>query len=174
VGLESQTPLSTLVASFTSTLDAELARTLLGSHDIPARLEGDVLVGAALPLQTAFGGVRVLVTAEDAVRARDLIDQHEKELAADRRRSDTADHRVARAYRLSLIGLMLLPLVAHVISLINIVRVPWSALSPKGRRHYLIGIAFDLVVIGAALYWLIDSTWDHPPDVTNTIGNPGW
>ena len=58
---EAETPLTTLVASFTSTLDAELARTLLDQHDISSRLEGDILAGAALPLQTAFGGVSVMV-----------------------------------------------------------------------------------------------------------------
>lgn len=123
---EAETPLATLVASFTSTLDAELARTLLVQHDIGSRLEGDILAGAALPLQTAFGGVRVMVAADNAERASKLIGAHEKALAAERRRTD---ERVARAYRLALIGMMLLPVAAHLISLVNIVRTPWSALS---------------------------------------------
>jgi hypothetical protein len=153
-------PLTTLVASFTSTLDAELARTLLDQHEIASRLEGDILVGAALPLQTAFGGVRVMVAADDAEHARRLIAEHEKALATGRRRSDTADERVARAYRLALVGLMLLPVVAHLISFVNLVRTPWSALSAKGRRHYVIGITFDLLVLGSALYWLVHHTFD--------------
>lgn len=153
---ETETPLTTLVASFTSTLDAELARTLLDQHEISSRLEGDILAGAALPLQTAFGGVRVMVAADEAERASELISAHEKALSAERRRSDTADERVARAYRLALIGMMLLPVAAHLISFVNIVRTPWSALSAKGRRHYLIGISFDLLVMGAAVYWLVN------------------
>lgn len=64
---------------------------------------------AALPLQTAFGGVRVLVAASDAEQAATLIAEHEKALATERLRTDTADERVARAYRLALVGLMLLP-----------------------------------------------------------------
>lgn len=43
----------------------------------------------------------------------------------------------------------------HAISFVNLVRSPWSALSAKGRRQYLIGIAFDSVVLGAAVYWLV-------------------
>jgi hypothetical protein len=146
------------VASFTSTLDAELARTLLDQHEIASRLEGDMLVGAALPLQTAFGGVRVMVAADDAERASQLIAEHEKALATDRRRSDTADERVARAYRLALVGLLLFPLISQLISCINLLRTPWSALSAKGRRPYIIGMTFDLLVIGSAVYWLAHNT----------------
>lgn len=163
MGSESKTPLTTLVASFTSTLDAELARTLLDQHDIASRLEGDILVGAALPLQTAFGGVRVMVAAEHAQRASQLIAEHEKALATDRRSRDSADERVARAYRLALVGLMFLPVVAHLISFVNLVRTPWSGLSAKGRRHYVIGLVLDLIVLGSGLYWVLHRTAGAQP-----------
>jgi hypothetical protein len=153
VGPDSNQPLTTLVTSFMTPLDAELARTLLNQHDIASRLEGDLLIGAALPLQGA-AGVRLLVAAEQAEEAHRLIEQHERELAADRRSTDTADARVGRAYRLAFIGFMLLPPLVHVISLVNIVRVPWSALSKRGRRHYVLGLALDLVVVLSATYWL--------------------
>jgi hypothetical protein len=169
VGRENEALLTTQVAAFTTSLDAELARSLLESHDIPSRLEGDLLVGAALPLQTALGGVKVLVTANDAVRASELITKHERELSTERRRSDTADERVARAYRLALIGLMLLPVAAQLISLVNILRAPWSALSAKGRRQYVIGLVFDLIVVGSAAYWLANWSTGEVPDVTNTM-----
>ncbi len=160
-----------LVASFTTALDAELARTLLDQHEIASRLEGDMLAGAALPLQTAFGGVRVLVAADHAERAAELIAQHEKALAAERRRTETADERVARAYRLALVGLMLFPVVAHVISFVKLVRSPWSALSGKGRRHYVIGITFDLLVLGAAVYGLRQAILPNIPNIERT-GRP--
>jgi hypothetical protein len=155
VGRESKLPLTTQVASFTTTLDAELARTLLTQNDIASRLEGDVLAAAALPLQTAFGGVRVLVAKEHAEEAFLLIEQHEKALAADRRNPDTADDRVARAYRLALVGLIVVPVLMHAISLLNLVRAPWSSLSDKGRRHYVIGMALDLLVLGPAVYFVV-------------------
>lgn len=133
-----------------------------------------MLAGVALHLQTAFGGVKVLVSADDAVRATELIEQHEKALADERRRTDTADERVARAYRLALIGLLLLPVVAHAISLFNLLRAPWSALSKKGRRQYVVGVAFDVLVIGAVLYWLIHPMFVRSPDFSETIVKPGF
>lgn len=165
MGRETNTLLSTVVASFTTPLDAELARTLLDQSDIASRLEGDMLAGAALPLQTAFGGVRVLVAADDAERAAQLIAEHEKALATERRRTDTADERVARAYRLAIIGWMLLPVVAQLISFVNLLRAPWSALSAKGRRHYVVGITFDLLVLGSALYWVSHELLEPTPEI---------
>lgn len=155
--IEAAKKLSVQVASFTTPLDAELARTLLAQHDIESRLEGDMVAGAALHLQYAMGGVKVLVADVDAERASKLIDEHERGLAKQRVKTDTADARVARAYRLALVGLMLLPLVAQVISLVNIVRTPWRGLSSKGRRHYVIGLGFDLLVIAAAVWWWQDN-----------------
>lgn len=149
--------LNVQVASFTTPLDAELARTLLDQHDIQSRLEDAILLGAALPLQSAMGGVKVLVAAGDAERAAELIAEHERELAKQRIKTDTADARVARAYRLALVGLMLLPVAAHLISLVNLVRSPWRELSAKGRRHYVIGLGFDLLVLCAVVYWWQDN-----------------
>jgi hypothetical protein len=149
--------LNVQVASFTTPLDAELARTLLDQHDIASRLEDDILIGAALHLQSAMGGVKVLVAAGNAERAAELIAEHERELAKQRIKTDTADARVARAYRLALVGLMLIPVLAQVISLVSLVRAPWRELSAKGRRHYVIGLGFDLLVIGAVVYWWQDN-----------------
>lgn len=145
--------LMSVVATFATPLEAELARLMLGEQDIESRLEGDLLAGAALPLQGSRG-VRLLVAAEHAERAQALVQAHERQLAEERRRTDTSDDRVARAYRLALIGLLLFPVVTQLISLVQLLRVPWSSLSSKGRRHYVIALAFDLVVLGAVVYWV--------------------
>jgi Putative prokaryotic signal transducing protein len=142
-----------VAATFTTALDAELARTLLDQHDIPSRLEGDLLAGAALPLSGGVG-VRLLVADEHAEQAHQLVETHEKELATQRRRADTSDERVARAYRLALVGLMLMPLLTQAISLVQVLRVPWSTLSARGRRHYVIAVLFDSLVLASAVYWL--------------------
>lgn len=144
------------VATFTTPLEAELARTLLGQHDIESRLEGDLLAGAASHL-SAMAGVRLLVAEPDAERAAALIEKHERELAAERRTTDTADARVRRAFSLALVGTVLLPVVAHAISLVNILRQPWGSLSKRGRRHYVLGLAIDLLVIAAVVYWWHDN-----------------
>ena len=94
-----------VAATFATPLEAELARLVLGEQDIESRLEGDLLSGAALPIQ-GNRGVRLLVADEHAERAQALIREHERALATERRQTDTADDRVARAYRLALVGLM--------------------------------------------------------------------
>lgn len=54
----------------------------------------------------------------------------------------------------------------------NLLRAPWSALSAKGRRQYVIGLVFDVIVIGCAAYWLVNRTSDAVPDVTDTMAHP--
>lgn len=141
-----------IAATFATPLEAELARLALGEQDIDSRLEGDLLSGAALPIQ-GNRGVRLLVAQRDAERARELIRDYERALVTQRRRTDTADERVARAYRLALVGLMLLPVITQLISLVQLLRVPRSTLSARGRRHYAIALSFDVLVLGAAAYW---------------------
>lgn len=151
-----------VAATFATPLEAELSRLVLDERDIASRLEGDLLSGAALPLQGAQG-VRLLVAAQDAERARELIREHERALAAERRRTDTADQRVGRAYRLALVGLLLLPVVTQLISLVQLLRVPWAALSKKGRRHYVFALSFDALVLGSVAYWVTYQLDDAPP-----------
>jgi hypothetical protein len=146
------------VASFTTPLDAELARTLLEQHDIEARIEGDMLAGAALHLQSAFGGVRVMVPAADAVRARELIDAHERELAAERRGSDSADAQATRACALALVGWLICPFLAQLISLYQLLRIPWSKLGAKGRRRYVIGLCVDALILAPIAYSLLSES----------------
>lgn len=144
--------LMSVAATFATPLEAELARLVLDEQDIASRLEGDLLSGAALPIQGAQS-VRLLVAARHAERAQELIREHERAVAAERRRTDTADQRVGRAYRLALVGLMLLPVVTQLISLVQLLRVPWAALSTKGRRQYVFALCFDALVLGAVVYW---------------------
>jgi hypothetical protein len=49
---------------------------------------------------------------------------------------------------------MLLPAVTQLISLVQLLRVPWPQLTPKGRRHYIIALCSDVLVISAAAYWI--------------------
>jgi hypothetical protein len=142
-----------VAATFGTPLDAELARLMLDEQDIASRLEGDLLSGAALPIWGAES-VRLLVAAEHAERAQELIRKYERELSTERRRADSADQRVGRAYRLALVGLLLLPVVTQLVSLVQLLRVSWSALSSKARRQYVVALSFDALVLGSAAYWL--------------------
>lgn len=150
-----------VAATFATPLEAELARLVLNEQDIASRLEGDLLSGAALPLQ-GTRSVRLIVAEQHAERAQELIREHERALAVERRRTDTADERVGRAYRLALVGLLLVPVVTQLVSLVQLLRVSWSALSAKGRRQYLIALSFDALVLGSVAYWAAYELADAP------------
>ena len=60
-----------VVGSFLNRIDAELARGALEAADIPATVSADDAAGTRPHLW--LGGVRVLVTAADAERAREIL-----------------------------------------------------------------------------------------------------
>ena len=60
-----------VVGSFLNRVDAELARGALEAADIPATVSADDAAGTRPHLW--LGGVRVLVAAADAERARELL-----------------------------------------------------------------------------------------------------
>jgi hypothetical protein len=153
--------LMSVAATFATPLEAELARLVLSEQDIASRLEGDLISGAALPLQ-GTRSVRLLVAEQHAERAHALIGEHERALAAERPLTDTADQRVGRAYRLALVGLLLVPVVTQLISLVQLLRVSWSALSRKGRRQYLFALSLDALVLGSVAYWVACELEDAP------------
>lgn len=145
--------LSVQVGSFATGFDAELVRVFLESEGIPARIEGDMLAGAAQPLSGGVG-VRLLVAPERAPEALELIAKHERELAASRRHEDTEDDKVTRAWRLALLGWMILPFIAQIISLYQLSGINYQRLTEKGRRRFGFAIGFDLLVVLAVGLWL--------------------
>jgi hypothetical protein len=60
-----------VVGSFLNRIDAELARGALEAADIPATVSADDAAGTRPHLW--LGGVRVLVAAADAERAREIL-----------------------------------------------------------------------------------------------------
>jgi hypothetical protein len=65
------------VGEFGNSLDAEMARDLLQEQDIPAYVSGDAsgAFGATLDV---VQGVRLMVRASDAARARDILEEDNK------------------------------------------------------------------------------------------------
>jgi hypothetical protein len=59
-----------VVREFENEVDGHIARAVLEANDIPAR----VLVQHVYPGVVGLGSVRLIVRAEDAVRARELLD----------------------------------------------------------------------------------------------------
>src|SRR5262245_59986932 len=93
-----------VVGNFGSPLEADLAKVFLESHGLRCRLSGDVIVGAALPLQYALGGVKLSVRQRDAGEATDLLATYQTNLTEPEVRSETADERVARALRAAVVA----------------------------------------------------------------------
>src|SRR5687767_4121383 len=108
----------TVVGSFGTPLEAELAAMMLRSRGIEARLQDQELVGAALHLSPALGGVKVVVGMLYADTARELLDEYRCSAASgcEPLHRDPTEAEIGRAFRLSIIGLMLLPLVLHIYS----------------------------------------------------------
>ncbi len=62
-----------VVATFALPTEAEMARELLERNGIEALLRDEGLVGVHPWLSNAVGGVKVVVPAEDAKRAREIL-----------------------------------------------------------------------------------------------------
>gem|GEM_PF-3175636 len=112
-----------------------------------------MLAGAALPLGGEVG-VKLFVASANAEEAKALLSSHERQLAAERRRKDTVDEKVARAYRLAVVGWMLFPVLAQLISLYQLTGFPFAELSERGRRRFQIALFMDLLVVIAAVSWV--------------------
>lgn len=143
-----------LVGSFFTPLDAELARGVLESAGIRSRIEGDALAGAAQWAQGA-ANVRLLVANEDAEEAARLIREHERALAAERRKGETLDQQALRAYRLAVMGWWIFPIVTQGISTFQLLRLPFSKLSKRVRRRYRLAMTVNVLVLGTVTFAIV-------------------
>jgi len=149
-----------VVATFTNPIEAELAKGLLEANAINAFLKDDGIVGVAWHLSNAVGGVKLTVAEEDVAAARLLLEN-----AAEPPRpaqppiddeevlqTTEADRMALRAWRASVLGLML-PLVMHLYSLRLMILAVTQAdvLSARGRRYLAGALVFDAFVLGCTL-----------------------
>lgn len=110
-----------MVATFALPTEAGMAREILERNGIQALLRDDGLVGVNPWLSNVLGGVKVVVPAEDAERAREILSDvdrgggspAEDADAAPEERSE-ADVLAARALNAAGIGLGVLPPLLHV------------------------------------------------------------
>ena len=63
-----------VVATFTLPTEAEMARELLESNGIDARLQDQGFVGVYPWLSNAVGGVKLVVPADDAELAKEILE----------------------------------------------------------------------------------------------------
>ncbi len=148
-----------VVATFALPTEAEMARGLLESNGIQALLRDEGLVGVHPWLSNAVGGVKVVVPAEDAERAREILGDAGEGSAstgpelvdpAERRASD-ADVLATRALNAAGIGLLVFPPLLHVWSAWLLLRLSSSSapLGDSGRKRALGALTIDLLVFAA-------------------------
>lgn len=141
--------------------EAELARTQLEGHEITASIEDAGVAGVHPWIAGALGGVRLMVSAEDAPRAGEVLDalatavsSAEQGRSEDERLTDEADAAARRAMASAGFGFFLVPVLAHVYSVYLVARIDRRRLSAVGRRRVTIALAIDAVVF-AVTVWLV-------------------
>ncbi len=169
-------PLTT-VATFSTPVEAELARNRLEERGIAAVVVDAETVGMVWHMGGALGGVKVQVAESDAAQARAVLASRagRAALAADsdygigdrpgRLRhnpakideeedeeqvaEDSSDAIAGRAWRSAVIGLLLLPPLLHFYSAWLLFQLPWAQgrLSPAGRRHVFLAAAVNVLVV---------------------------
>jgi hypothetical protein len=143
------------VDSFTTPLDAELAKVYLESYGIEVRLEGEMIMGAVLALGPMWGGVWMYVREKDEPPARELLGAYHQQLMSERaQHQESPEQLVDRAWRASLLGLAFLPVVLHLYSMARLLSVHGRVLSPKAHFRYQCAWAIDLLMI-FLFSWLI-------------------
>jgi hypothetical protein len=141
----------TRVDSYTVPLDAELAKAYLQSHGIAVRLEGEAILGAAFGLGPMLGGVRLFVNKEDSERATSLLADYHRTLL-ERTTADTGaqDRQVDRAWSSALLGVVFIPVIAHVYSIWLLLSVNRQTLTRQARKRYVVAWVVDIAVLVVA------------------------
>lgn len=140
----------TVVGNFGSPLEAELAKVYLESHGVRCRLAGDVIVGAALPLQYALGGVTLSVRRRDQAEAAALLESYRSNVTSPKPRTESPDERVARALRAAVVAFGLCPVLLHAFSLSLLMRTRYGSLGSPGRQRYWLALSINLTVLLAS------------------------
>jgi hypothetical protein len=102
------------VAAFRGLDEAEVARGMLESEGIETHLSNEHLVAANWTLSQATGGVKLVVAAEHASRARQVLSTLEdRAIEDDGAQTPEADLLIERAWKAALIGFVALPPLLH-------------------------------------------------------------
>jgi Putative prokaryotic signal transducing protein len=184
-------PLTT-VATFSTPVEAELARNRLEEQGIPAIVMDAETVGL-FQMGGAFGSVKLQVPESDARRARRILAvrasraEREEDYSADEHIQDhgrvrvrhsparaddeeevaesESDATAARAWRSAVIGLLLLPPLLHFYSAWLLFQLPWTQgpLTLRGKQKAFLAAALDLLVLIALILLLRALTMPPAP-----------
>ena len=160
-----------LLDSFPTPHEAHLAANALRAVEIPVKIVDESAVSVMPHLELALGGVKIFVReqdVEDAARIlrgdADLAEQPYREPAEDDALAERApddlteydppnpdEDKVSRAFRASIIGLFLCPVVLQAYSVVLLAGVSRDGLSAGAIGRARIAWAINLVVLAAAL-----------------------
>ena len=140
--------------------EARVAAGLLESAGIEAFVPDEVTTNVAPHLSNALGGYRLQVPREDVERARaalaeDVEDDHERSRHRETRDPDDPrpgprEEAALRAWRAAIIGLLLLPPLLHLFSLMQLgaaLAMP-GTLSSRAKTRAIAAFAIDCIAIG--------------------------
>jgi hypothetical protein len=171
------------VATFSTPVEAELARNRLAEKGIAAFVVDAETAGMLFALGGALGGVKVQVAESEAARARTVLaaragrasmsdgddyglegrrarPRHSPATVAEEEEEEPlvsdADATAARAWRSAVIGLLMLPPLLHFYSAWLLFQLPWTrgTLSTEGKRNVVLAAVLDLFVLAALLLLL--------------------
>lgn len=149
------------IATFGTNHEAELARLYLDENGFDVRIEDDLLVGAALPWETALGGIKLFVPVDQAEDATALIEEFRTQAKQDRR-PEAPTTAISRAFRVAIVGLFLCPGPAHLWSLAIVLNTPSRDLPAAPLRTLRLTLALDLVVIAVTAKVLLTALMAPP------------
>jgi len=169
------------VRAFNSPVEADLARSVLSGSEVPSRLVDEATMGIVPHMNIALGGVKLAVRPADLARAEQLLDMAATEggstaladEALEREAMEAGSSRPAdavekeepeeaplgrceaaakRAFNVAVVGLILLPVVLHLYSLLILwgisPRRGEAPLSRQGRRRAIGALVIDVLVLG--------------------------
>jgi hypothetical protein len=150
------------VATFSTAIDAALAKHQLEAHGIDACVTDEATANIAWHLTVAIGWIKLQVAQSDVERAMTILHQENQSsedlLAEDDdeiiERLSSADQMVEQAFRTAIIGLLFFPLQFY--SLWLLLRLLVSArlrrrVSAKRYWKILMAIAIDIIYLGCLL-----------------------
>ena len=145
-----------VVASFVGLGEAEVARGMLESEGIPVWMANQHLISMVWHYSQATGGVQLMVPAEEAARARELLGVQQPVLEpVDEDTRGPGDVMIERAWKSTVIGFIGLPPALHVWAL-WLLRAAYAAGGPRTERGRKLAartvlVSGSMVVLCAAL-----------------------
>ena len=144
-------PRFVVVGTFSSVAEAEMARGQLAAAGLVVRVDNAQTI-SVLPMHCLAIGVEVVVPAQDAARAREILgfeagEQDEQTEPGSAIALHENDAWMRRAAAAAALGVLILPVLPTLYAVYLLARHGRSALSLRGRRYRTIASAASLLAL---------------------------